>query len=156
MLSEPEYRALRAQIDTFMEAVKPLYPKKGGCLCLTPEMRASLPPDATNEQKSAVELYEFIQDPPERYFAYVRPIFRSANKTGTSPRLTYTGQKCEITTWTGDILGRGKLGTAYQSNMGDIRVPIAFKAINGRTYYGTFFFEIGDYCRVKAYKEGKK
>lgn len=58
----------------------------------------------------------------------------------------------EVATFTGAVLGTGKLGSAYRSNFGDLRRPIRFLGINGVEYFGTYFEGAGDYCRVRAIK----
>lgn len=93
----------------------------------------------TNEERSAVEVFEFMRDRPNRYFVYVRvgtPYLRSAT----------------VTTWTGDILGHGTMGAEYRSNMGDKRRSIRFRAITGDTYAGTYYYGAGDYARVRKVK----
>ena len=101
------------------------------------EMALQLPEPITNEEISAIEVYEFINDPPERYFAYIN----EKDKT--------------MTTWTGDILGKvlGLWSLGWRSNFGDIRVSIEVIGINGKRYHGTFYKSAGDYCRIKSYKD---
>lgn len=87
------------------------------------------------EKVSALEVYEFCSDIPDRYFLYIR------HETG------------EAITFGGDLLGSVLFGREWQSNMGDRRVPITIKAINGYTYYGTYYKDAGDYARVKRAKQ---
>jgi hypothetical protein len=88
--------------------------------------------ELTNEMRSQLEVHQFKQDPPERYFAYVNL------------------DKKQITTWTGEKLGDiTHVGNEWSSNMGDRRVPIRVKGINGFTYSGTFYKDAGDYARLK-------
>ena len=82
-----------------------------------------------------VEVYEFVTNPPDRYFAYVNL------------------DKRIITTWTGDKLGDITFRSApHTSNMGDVRVNIRVKAVNGLNYAGTFYQSAGDYCRIRKVK----
>jgi hypothetical protein len=92
----------------------------------------------TNDMRSAVETFSFEQCPPERYFAYVRVI--------------EGGDRCEVITWIGQLLGRGTLGREWRDSFGGKRVPLSFVGINGRKYNGTYFKSSGDYCRVRRAK----
>lgn len=96
----------------------------------------------TNEERSALEVYDFVNDPPDSYFLYIR-------------ECKLTRWDGEATTWAGDRLGWVCFGSEYRSNMGDIRVPVTIKAINGKTYHGTFYKSAGDYARIRAAKEKK-
>lgn len=95
-----------------------------------------------NELRSSVEVYEFVNNPPESYFLYIN------EKTK------------EATTWTGQKLGSVFFGSVYRSNIGDKRINITVQAINGITYHGTFYKSAGDYARIKKakinYITGKK
>jgi len=98
----------------------------------------------SNEEVNRAEVAAWMSNPPDRYFVYVRPL----------PVPTGGGHysRCEVTTWTGTVLGRGILGHPYRSNFGDMRRSIEFWGTNGRKYYGTFFCGAGDYARVRAAK----
>jgi len=95
-------------------------------------------PSPTNEERSAIEVYEFVHDPPVKYFLYIDEPSRSA------------------TTWMGDVLGRVSFGQSYRSAFGDTRVPIWVDAINGLLYHGTYFKSAGDYARIKLAKQQPK
>lgn len=88
----------------------------------------------TNDLRSAIETYEFINDPPEKYFLYI------------------SEEKRLATTWTGQKLGDVYFGREFRSNMGDKRINITVYAINGKTYFGTFYKSSGDYARVTIKK----
>jgi len=88
----------------------------------------------SNEERSAIEVYEFVNNPPDRYFLYVNEAQRIA------------------TTWTGDKLGALFLGASWRDNFGGTRRSVTLHAINGRTYHGTYFKSSGDYARVKLAK----
>jgi hypothetical protein len=94
----------------------------------------------TNEERSQLEVWQFVNVPPDRYFVYV-----SGSGSGTM-----------VTTWTGDSLmatgGIMRRGYEYRSNFGDKRVPISFLGRNGLRYYGTWYVGAGDYARVKTTK----
>lgn len=91
----------------------------------------------SNEERSAVEVFDFVTNPPDRYFLYINHDKRLA------------------TTWTGDKLGDVAFGDEYHCpafGWRSTRVPVTIKAINGRTYYGTWFKSSGDYARIRAAK----
>lgn len=93
----------------------------------------------SNEQRSQSEVREFIANPPAKYFLYIK--------------LLIPGHyRAEATTWMGDLLGAARLGSRYRSNMGDYRRAVTIRAVNGRTYVGTFFESAGDYARVRLAK----
>jgi len=96
-----------------------------------PEEVAHLNPP-TNEERSAAEVFDFCDNPPDKYFLYV--------------------SDGKATTWTGENLGRITFGREYRDNFGGKRVPIWFDAINGEQYHGTYFKSAGDYARVKMCK----
>jgi len=87
-----------------------------------------------NDLRTAVEVWEFIHNPPQNYFLYINETERTA------------------TTWTGEKLGSVSFGHVYRSNMNDKRQSVTIQAINGKTYAGTYFKSAGDYARVKACK----
>jgi hypothetical protein len=101
------------------------------------------PPD--NNERAQVELYDFINDPPEKYFLYIK-----ANSG------TYYGASGEATIWTGVKLGHVQFGKTWRGNMGDTRVSVSVYAVNGYVYHGTFFKSSGDYARVKMSVKSKK
>lgn len=131
MLTTDEYTTLHAQYDAYEAARKQLFPGKN---YVDRDMAAQLPESPTNEQRSAIEVYEWVNDPPDRYFAYVNEKTR------------------KLTTWTGDVLGHVHFGRTYQSNMGDKRCHIWVTAINGREYTGTYYASAGDYACIRALK----
>jgi hypothetical protein len=92
----------------------------------------------SNAELSAIEVYEFCADKPTRYFLYINEGRRIA------------------ATWTGDPLGAVGFGSPFRANMGDLRVPITVYAINGLTYYGTYYKSAGDYARIKVAKKNAR
>jgi len=140
-MTPAEYAETRDRIDRYQATMAKLYPKTNG---FTPDMiRAILDASGlnqapTNEERSAVEVYEFQANPPDAYFLYV----------SESKRLA--------TTWTGDKLGSVSFGQEYRDNFGGKRVPITVQAINGRIYHGTYFKSSGDYARINLSKTGRK
>jgi hypothetical protein len=106
-----------------------------------PEDKPASVPSVTNAELSAMEVYEFCANPPERYFLYVEV---QGHGYGI------------VTTWTGDLLGHFTHGREYRSSFGDVRVPITVKAINGRTYHGIYYESAGSYARIKMSKASSK
>jgi hypothetical protein len=94
--------------------------------------------EVTNEMRSAIETFEFLTDPPKKYTVYVN------EKTG------------EITTWTGQKLGTFRVINGYRSNFRDYRISLQVKAINGYSYYGTYFKSAGDYAHITMNKTQQK
>lgn len=92
----------------------------------------------TNEERGYIEVFEFLNDPPVTYFLYIDEEAKLAK------------------TWPGHLLGEVTFGLSYHSNMGDLRVPITVYAINGLTYYGTFYKSAGDYARIRVKKGGRR
>ena len=133
MITENEYKSLRDKYDYYHAERKRLFPGKN---CLTPEMQEQLPESPISSEISAIETYEFINNPPDTYFAYIN----QENKT--------------MTTWTGEVLGKvfGLWSSGWRSNFGDTRVSIDVKGINEIKYHGFYYKSAGDYCRIKAYK----
>jgi len=87
-----------------------------------------------NDLRGKIEVYEFMQDCPKKYFLYIK----EDNSTAT--------------TWNGEFLGNVHFGKEYRSNMGDKRQPIDVFGINGIKYHGTYYKSAGNYARIKAYK----
>ena len=104
----------------------------------TDELPAGLIPP-TNDETSSLEVFEFLRDKPDRYFAYVK-LSDASDLRGS------------ITTWTGETLGTCYLGGTYLDNFGGKRRSISVRAINGCSYYGTYYSSAGDYCRLRKAK----
>lgn len=134
-ISESEYQSLKARYDNY-HAQRANVCKHSNVV--TQEEAALLPEPLTREQISQIEVFEFRNDPPLKYFAYV-------NCQGNYPSY--------ITTRTGEILGEVvTFGAAYRSNMGDVRQNITIRAINGKRYTGTYYKSSGNYCRLRMVK----
>lgn len=128
--SPAHYLALKYFLDYYEAERGRLFPKKNS---FTSEMLLQLPqPNPTNAERSAIEVYEFIENPPKKYLVYVDV------------------EKKVVTTWVGDVLGRVTwMGSRYKSSFGDKRVNFGFRGINGYDYYGTHYCSSGDYARVR-------
>ena len=106
-------------------------------------------PAPTNEERSQMEVFQFVNMPPEKYFCYIRRVDCDGNPAAASMRF-------QATTFTGEILGEGILGHGYETPAfyrPSRRYPVRFKAINGREYAGTYYASSGDYARIKAVKQ---
>lgn len=99
------------------------------------ELRAAGVAEVSNEERGALELYEWFTDIPERYFAYV--------KEGKA-----LGELHTVTTFMGDSLGHCSLGPVWRSNLGDRRRSVILIGTNGARYHGTYYCDAGTYCRL--------
>lgn len=90
--------------------------------------------EVNNDLRSMIEVWEFINNPPNKYFLYIN------EKESTA------------ITWTGSVLGKVTFGKKYKCSFGDTRQSIRISAINGLDYYGTYFKSSGTYARIKATK----
>ena len=133
-MTETEYKAIRARIDRLHKWFDLIRDKRTGWVSYRPSDKPASVPDVTNEEQSAVEVYEFLRDKPGRYFLYINE------------------KKAKATTWTGEKLGKVVFGREYRDNLGGVRVPIDVYAINGLRYYGTYYKSSGDYARIKRCK----
>jgi hypothetical protein len=145
MLHVDEYTRLRAQYDAYETARETFNPtrfKRGGeyspediaAICKLANVERAI----TNEERSALEIFDFVRNVPECYFLYVD------EKTS------------KATTWTGESLGTIVFGHEYKSpafNAWSVRVPVRIRAINGRTYSGTYYKSAGSYARVRLCKD---
>lgn len=118
------------------------------CLNLTPEqMREDC--DKRNRETSQREVAEWLANPPERYFAYVKPRENMETMGCSPPDTRYL--RGTITTWMGDELGIVFGGLPYRDNFGGTRVSIDVVGNNGIIYFGTYYKSSGDYCRIRRY-----
>jgi hypothetical protein len=111
---------------------------KNGWASYRPEDKPTNVPDVSNEERSALEVFEFCQTPPAKYFLYIREKDHTA------------------TTWTGDVLGQVSFGREWRDSFGGRRVPVTIRAVNGLTYHGTYFKSSGDFARIRQSKKKAK
>jgi hypothetical protein len=111
---------------------------KNGWASYRPEDKPAHIPDVTNGERSALEVFEFCQTPPDKYFLYINQKDHTA------------------TTWTGDVLGQVFFGGEWRDSFGGRRVPVTVRAINGHTYHGTYFKSSGDFARIRQSKKKAK
>jgi hypothetical protein len=132
-LTKEAYVEARLWHDAYMEACTK-YLKQHKTNSIPGEVEKTFPfaDKVTNDLRSAIEVYEFMEDKPDRYFMYINESKRIA------------------TTWTGQILGTVHFGKEFRSNMGDVRVAVMVFSINSLDYFGTYYKSSGDYARVKA------
>src|SRR2546430_7896671 len=61
----------------------------------------------SNEGRSSLEVFEFVNDPPRKYFLYIK-------EPSPQQAAPLVGQ---ATTWTGERLGYVRFGRPWRSNM---------------------------------------
>jgi hypothetical protein len=132
----PQHAAdIRQRNDRLMSWVDSIR-GKNGWTSYRPEDKPPDVPDVTNEERSALEVFEFCSNPPTKYFLYISETKRTA------------------TTWTGDVLGQVSFGREYRDNFGGKRAPIWIRGINGRSYHGTYYKSSGNFARIRLSKRG--
>jgi hypothetical protein len=146
VISAQRHRVLRDRCDRYETARKQFdskrYKRGGGyspkeqrAICKLAKIRR----DVTNAERSAIELFEFCRDKPDRYFLYINE------------------EKCVAGTWPGDVLGTVTFGREYKSpafgGWPSTRVPVTIDAVNGCKYTGTYYKSSGNYARVRRMAE---
>ena len=129
---EADYMELQGKLANYEAAVVLLYGKDKRCF--SPEEITALGvPIPSNDERSAVEAWEFQHTQRDRYTAYV------------------DFDKTKVTTWTGQLLGTiTKVGREWRDSFGGKRIALSVLGINGVHYHGTYFVSSGDYCHLKA------
>lgn len=134
MITEAKYKELRAKLDRFEVW-------RNGRTSYKPEEVPANIARPSNAEISQVEVYEFVNTPPVRYFAYIK---RNVAAPGICDN------KVTVTTWTGQILGYGYLGKCYfTGKRPSKRYTVQFTGINKVKYRGTYYASAGDYARFK-------
>jgi hypothetical protein len=133
--SKDEYNEAREMLNQY-EAASTKWMKENKTNGIPVEIARTFPfaDKVNNDLRSMVEVWEWLNDKPQKYFCYVNEDERIA------------------TTWTGSFIGSIQLGREYKSNFGDKRQDITVTGANGVKYYGTYFKSAGDYARITAYK----
>jgi hypothetical protein len=131
MITPEQAHDIRARNDALMAWVDSIR-GKNGCASYRPEDKPANVPDVSNDERSALEVFEFCSNPPDKYFLYINETQRTA------------------TTWTGDLLGHVTFGREFRDSFGGKRQPVWIRAINGKQYQGTYFKSSGNYARVKV------
>jgi hypothetical protein len=139
MITKEKYQELRERLERFELWLN-------GRTSYDPKEIPSDVPTVTNDERSSIEVYEFCTNPPERYTLYI-----GENPAG----YTAPGSKHMATTWTGEYLGDVTFGRKYRDNFGGTRIPINVEAINGKSYYGTYYTSSGNYAHIRI-KKGKR
>ena len=100
----------------------------------------------TNEERSAIEVFQFCRDKLSIYFVYIAPPIPNSSMVEK--------HYVHATTWIGDYLGRVYLGGEYTVHMPrggkSVRQSITMHGINGVRYYGTYYKSSGNYARIYA------
>lgn len=115
---------------------------KTGWICIPKEVQAVLP-KVENAERSRVEMWDFLDDKPRRYFAYVKD---ATDETRTRYITTYMGDKLGVIT---------HFSSSYRCGFGfpwSRRRNIEVRGFNGVRYWGIYCESSGDYCRLTAYK----
>jgi hypothetical protein len=137
-VERPEaYRETRARVDAWARWAEQ-FKGRNGWTVIHAEAAAAAPVKVTNEERSAVEVYEVTRDKPERLTAYVQIVDLAGQPSGHTDRNVTRGCYVQVTTWTGDILGSGRVTSleSWRSNMGDWRFSVRVQ-IAGAAYVGT-------------------
>ena len=134
MITPDQATDIRKRNDALMAWVDSIRGKNGWA-SYRPEDKPANVPDVTNEERSALEVFEFCTNPPDKYFLYINR------------------EKQSATTWTGDLLGQVSFGREYRDNFGGRRVPVTVRAINGLTYHGTYYKSSGGFARIRQSKQ---
>ena len=110
---------------------------RGGGISYDPK-DPGLPPSVrrqpTNEERSELEVFDFLRDRPDRYFAY------------------YDSGMTKVTTWTGQKIGDiVRKGTVYRTGRGTgaRKQRVRVRAITGDQYAGPCELDAGTYCRLR-------
>lgn len=142
-----EYEELKQIQSQYNEWAKQ-YVQKNGWTVIPAD---AIPPvKFDNDDRSAMELWEWKTNPPEKYFIYIR-------ETKEPPKgFPYEKPLWEAITFTGQKLGNVRYGKEYKSpcfgSWPSIRQSITVYGSNGVKYYGTYHKSSGDYARIKRYK----
>ena len=140
-ISLETYNDLRAKIRAYDNYVRKNFTNASGVACYRPDQ---IPfPEVSNEDRSKVEVYEFMNQRPDKYLLCVKL---------DGPKST----SFTATTWAGDTLGRGNLIKKLSRKVNAFSRVTSWKVriqgINGRTYEGTYYSHDGDYAKVQAIK----
>lgn len=146
LLSMAEYLDARTRLAAY-GAWAEQFKGRNGWTCIPADKVAEATIAMRNDDRSAIERFEFCIAPPASYFLYI-----ALPEGATVERARVMGASGLATTWTGERLGRVTFGRPYHDNFGGKRVPVWIDAINGRCYHGTYFQSAGDYARVKLTK----
>lgn len=133
MITPQQAADIRQRNDALMAWVDSVRGKNGWA-SYKPEDKPAHVPDVSNNERSALEVFDFITNPPEKYFLYIN------EGQGTA------------TTWTGETLGHVTFGREYRDNFGGKRQPVWIRGINGLKYHGTYYKSSGNFARIRISK----
>jgi hypothetical protein len=126
-----QYKEARARLAKHNEWARQ-YQHKNGCIVVPAD--AVSPVVVTNDDRSAIELWEWKHNPPDKYYLYV------------------SEEKQDAHTWTGQSLGTCRFGREWRDNFGGKRRSVTVFGNNGVKYFGTYFKSSGDYAMIKRAK----
>ena len=139
LISAEDAQGIRERLDRFEQW-------RGDRTSYHPDEVPEDVPTVSNDERSALEVFNTLTDPPAQLFAYVQRI-----NNAQSPSAGETERGCILKTWTGDTLGRIiDAGRPWRSNFGDERQAITVRLADeaGTLYHGTFYSSAGDYARL--------
>jgi hypothetical protein len=131
MISESTYNEYKARREAYWEWAGQ-YVQPNGWTVIPAGVTPPAEANSTNEERAAMEVYEWHHDKPTEYFLYIKDRI--------------------ATTWTGEKLGTVSFKNEWRSNMGDVRISIDVRGTNGVKYHGIYYKSAGDYARITAYK----
>lgn len=136
IISDAQARDITDRLRAFESWLDSKRKRPGAAVSYHPsEIPAGLK-EISNDERGKLEVYNFVKQPPEKYFLYI-------NDAGSA------------TTWNGEFLGSVTFGSSYQTPAfytRSTRVPVTIRAINGFLYHGTYFKSSGNYARIKRGK----
>lgn len=141
MISETQYLEIKSRLAILDAWIDGRRGRNGWASYKPEELTAAGIANVTNEERSAVEVYEFCKNPPEKYTVYI--------KIGPDGLGVRTGGIGLATTWMGDKLGDVRFGRQWTDNFRGKRVSLKLYAINGKLYHGTYYKSSGDYARIR-------
>lgn len=125
---EVQYAEIKSKVHAYDAEVHRRFPR-----ACSYDPKSITCPHASNEERSAVETWEFQHTRSDKAFAYV----------------DLPGRR--VTTWTGQTLGTiTGMGRRWRDGFGGKRIPIDVTGINGVRYHGTYYASAGDYARLTA------
>lgn len=132
MLTAEQYQEYRARYDAY-------HTWRGNRSSISAAERESAPQGTTNEETSAIEVYEFMQDKPTRYTAYLKENESSFTRGS-------------FTTWTGETLGSLHIWKRTRDGFGNKVWYVSAVGINGVKYHGRHYPDSGDLVYLTANK----
>lgn len=136
MIEANQAKAIREKLNEHEQARNNLFPNK---CSFTPQEMDQLPPRPTNDELAQLEVYDWITNPPEKYFTYVTEVRNVPASIGTWTSLPL-----------GIVTDYGRVVTCYTPSGGQYQKQhITVKGTNGYDYQGWYYCSTGTYARIK-------